>query len=182
MEGRLMSKVAVFLYRGAIAEVEEYLDAKTFKTDKDNIMDTEYVQAMDILLARNGIERGFLFRTIGPINNIFYVDFGSYDCFIEVRFFDNMEDVPINKVEVSLYEGSMSYINYYLDIDLMLTEHTNLLDITFEPIVRDLLDRNGMVATKFVCEYNTRDNALYIDFGSPNYFIMVRFVGKRKEK
>ena len=177
-----MSKVAVFLYRGAIAEVEEYLDVKTFKTNKDNIMDTEYVQAMDALLARNGIERGFLFRTVGPINNIFYIDFGSYDCFIEVRFFDNMGDVPINKVEVSLYEGSMSYINYYLDTELILTEHNNLIDITFEPTVRDLLYRNQMVATKFVCEYNARDNALYIDFGSPNYFIVVRFVGKKKEE
>ena len=39
-----------------------------------------------------------------------------------------------------------------------------------------------MLATKFVCEYNTKDDALYIDFGSPNYFIIVRFVGKRKEK
>ena len=81
-----MKRVAVFLYRGAIAEVEEYLDAKTFKTDKDNILDTEYVQIMDVLLARNGLERDFLFRTIGPINNIFYVDFGSYTYFIEVRF------------------------------------------------------------------------------------------------
>ena len=36
-----MRKVIVILYRGAIAEVEEYLDAKTFKTDKDNILDTE---------------------------------------------------------------------------------------------------------------------------------------------
>lgn len=177
-----MRKVAVFLYRGAIAEVEEYLDAKTFKTDKDNILDTEYVQTMDALLARNRLERDFLFRTIGPINNIFYVDFGSYIYFIEVRFFDNMNDVPINKIEVSLREGSMSYINYYLDIELILTEHTNLIDITFEPIVKDLLDKNGMVATKFVCEYNAKDNALYIDFGSPNYFIMVRFVGKRKRK
>lgn len=177
-----MRKVAVFLYRGAIAEVEEYLDAKTFKTDKDNILDTEYVQTMDALLARNRLERDFLFRTIGPINNIFYVDFGSYIYFIEVRFFDNMNDVPINKIEVSLREGSMSYINYYLDIELILTEHTNLIDITFEPIVKDLLDKNGMVATKFVCEYNAKDDALYIDFGSPNYFIMVRFVGKRKEE
>lgn len=177
-----MRKVAVFLYRGAIAEVEEYLDAKTFKTDKDNILDTEYVQTMDALLARNRLERDFLFRTIGPINNIFYVDFGSYIYFIEVRFFDNMNDVPINKIEVSLREGSMSYINYYLDIELILTEHTNLIDITFEPIVKDLLDKNGMVATKFVCEYNAKDDALYIDFGSPNYFIMVRFVGKRKRK
>ena len=177
-----MRKVAVFLYRGAIAEVEEYLDAKTFKTDKDNILDTEYVQAMDALLARNRLERDFLFRTIGPINNIFYVDFGSYIYFIEVRFFDNMNDVPINKIEVSLREGSMSYINYYLDIELILTEHTNLIDITFEPIVKDLLDKNGMVATKFVCEYNAKDDALYIDFGSPNHFIMVRFVGKRKEE
>lgn len=177
-----MRKVAVFLYRGAIAEVEEYLDAKTFKTDKDNILDTEYVQAMDALLARNRLERDFLFRTIGPINNIFYIDFGSYTYFIEVRFFDNMNDVPINKIEVSLREGSMSYINYYLDIELILTEHTNLIDITFEPIVKDLLDKNGMVATKFVCEYNAKDDALYIDFGSPNYFIMVRFVGKRKEE
>ena len=177
-----MRKVAVFLYRGAIAEVEEYLDAKTFKTDKDNILDTEYVQAMDALLARNRLERDFLFRTIGPINNIFYVDFGSYTYFIEGRFFDNMNDVPINKIEVSLREGSMSYINYYLDIELILTEHTNLIDITFEPIVKDLLDKNGMVATKFVCEYNAKDDALYIDFGSPNYFIMVRFVGKRKRK
>ena len=177
-----MRKVAVFLYRGAIAEVEEYLDAKTFKTNKDNILDTEYVQAMDALLARNRLERDFLFRTIGPINNIFYVDFGSYTYFIEVRFFDNMNDVPINKIEVSLREGSMSYINYYLDIELILTEHTNLIDITFEPIVKDLLDKNGMVATKFVCEYNAKDDALYIDFGSPNYFIMVRFVGKRKEE
>ena len=177
-----MRKVAVFLYRGAIAEVEEYLDAKTFKTDKDNILDTEYVQTMDALLARNRLERDFLFRTIGPINNIFYVDFGSYIYFIEVRFFDNMNNVPINKIEVSLREGSMSYINYYLDIELILTEHTNLIDITFEPIVKDLLDKNGMVATKFVCEYNAKDDALYIDFGSPNYFIMVRFVGKRKEE
>ena len=177
-----MRKVAVFLYRGAIAEVEEYLDAKTFKTDKDNILDTEYVQAMDALLARNRLERDFLFRTIGPINNIFYVDFGSYTYFIEVRFFDNMNDIPINKIELSLREGSMSYINYYLDIELILTEHTNLIDITFEPIVKDLLDKNGMVATKFVCEYNAKDDALYIDFGSPNYFIMVRFVGKRKEE
>ena len=177
-----MRKVAVFLYRGAIAEVEEYLDAKTFKTDKDNILDTEYVQTMDALLARNRLERDFLFRTIGPINNIFYVDFGSYTYFIEVRFFDNMNDVFINKIEVSLREGSMSYINYYLDIELILTEHTNLIDITFEPIVKDLLDKNGMVATKFVCEYNAKDDALYIDFGSPNYFIMVRFVGKRKEE
>lgn len=177
-----MKKVAVFLYRGAIAEVEEYLDAKTFKTDKDNIMDTEYVQAMDILLARNGLERDFLFRTVGPINNIFYVDFGSYTYFIEVRFFDNMQDVPINKVEICLYEGSMSYINEYFDIEYILTEHTNLIDITFEPIVKDLLDKNGMVATKFVCEYNAKDDALYIDFGSPNYFIVVKFVDKRKEK
>lgn len=177
-----MRKVAVFLYRGAIAEVEEYLDAKTFKTDRDNIMDTEYVQAMDVLLARNGLERDFLFRTIGPINNIFYVDFGSYTYFIEVRFFDNMGDVPINKIEVSLYEGSMSYINEYFDIEYILTEHNNLIDITFEPIVKDLLDRNGMVATKFVYEYNTKDDALYIDFGSPNYFIIVKFVNKRKKE
>ena len=98
------------------------------------------------------------------------------------RFFDNMNDVPINKVEVFLYEGSMSYINYYLDIELILTEHNSLIDITFEPIVRDLLSMNGMMATKFVCEYNAKDDALYIDFGSPNYFIMVRFVGKKKEE
>lgn len=177
-----MRKVAVFLYRGAIAEVEEYLDAKIFKTDKDNIMDTEYVQAMDVLLARNGMERDFLFRTVGPINNIFYVDFGSYTYFIEVRFTDNLEDQPINKVEVCLYEGSISHINEYFDSELILTEHTNLIDINFGPIVRNLLDRNGMAATKFVCEYNIMDNALYIDFGSPNYFIMVRFVGKKKEE
>ena len=177
-----MRKVAVFLYRGAIAEVEEYLDAKIFKTDKDNIMDTEYVQAMDALLARNGMERDFLFRTVGPINDIFYVDFGSYTYFIEVRFTDNLEDQPINKVEVSLYEGSMSYINEYFDIEYILTEHNNLVDITFEPIVKDLLDKNGMAATKFVCEYNTRDDALYIDFGSSNYFIIVKFVSKREEK
>lgn len=177
-----MSKVAVFLYRGAIAEVEEYLDVKTFKTDKDNIMDTEYVQAMDTLLKRNGMERDFLFRTVGPINNIFYVDFGSCTYFIEVRFFDNMGDVPINKVEVSLYEGSMSYINEYFDIEYILTEHNSLIDITFEPIVKDLLDKNGMVATKFVCEYNTKDDALYIDFGSPNYFIVVKFVGNKNEE
>lgn len=177
-----MRKVAVFLYIGAIAEVEEYLDVKTFKTDRDNIMDTEYVQAMDILLARNGLERDFFFRTIGPINNIFYVDFGSYTYFIEVRFFDNMNDVPINKIEVSLYEGSMSYINEYFDIEYILTEHNNLTDINFEPIVRNLLYRNQMVATKFVCEYNARDDALYIDFGSPNYFTVVRFVNKIKEE
>ena len=177
-----MRKVAVFLYKGAIAEVEEYLDVKTFKTDKDNIMDTEYVQAMDVLLARNGLERDFLFRTVGPINNIFYVDFGSYTYFIEVRFFENMNDVPINKAEVSLYEGSMSYINEYFDIEYILTEHNNLIDITFEPIIRELLYRNGMLATKFVCEYNAKDNALYIDFGSPNYFIMARFVDKKKEE
>ena len=177
-----MRKVAVFLYRGAIAEVEEYLDAKTFETEKNNILDTEYVQAMDILLKRNGLERDFLFRTVGPINNIFYVDFGSYTYFIEVRFFDNMNDAPINKVEVSLYEGSMSYINEYFDIEYILTEHTNLIDIIFEPIVRDLLYRNLMMPTKFVCEYNTKDDALYIDFGSPNYFIVVRFVGKKKEE
>ena len=177
-----MRKVAVFLYRGAIAEVEEYLDAKTFKTEKDNILDTEYVKTMDELLARNGMERDFYFRTLGPINNIFYVDFGSYDYFIEVRFFDNMKDVPINKVEVSLYEGSMSYINYYLDIELILTEHTSLIGVNFAPIVRNLLDRNQMVPTKFVCDYSTRDDALYIDFGSPNYFIVVRFVSKIKEK
>ena len=83
-----MRKAIVILYRGAIAEVEEYLDAKTFRTEKDNILDTEYVQAMDELLARNGLERDFLFRTIGPINNIFYVDFGSYTYFVEVRFSD----------------------------------------------------------------------------------------------
>ena len=177
-----MRKVAVFLYRGTIAEVEEYLDAKVFKTDKDNIMDTEYVQAMDILLARNGMERDFLFRTVGPINNIFYVDFGSYTYFIEVRFTDNLEDQPINKVEVCLYEGNMSYINEYFDIECILTEHNNLIDITFEPIIRGLLYRNGMFPTKFVCEYNTKDDALYIDFGSPNYFIVVRFVNKRKEE
>ena len=177
-----MRKAIVILYRGAIAEVEEYLDAKTFKTDKDNILDTEYVQAMDELLARNGLERDFYFRTIGPINNTFYVDFGSYTYFVEVRFSDNMKDQPINKVEVWLYEGSMSYINEYFDIEYILTEHTNLIDINFGPIVRDLLDRNGMAATKFVCEYNIMHNALYIDFGSPTYFIVVRFVGKRKEK
>ena len=177
-----MRKVAVFLYRGAIAEVEEYLDAKIFKTDKDNILDTEYVQAMDVLLARNGMERDFLFRTVGPINNIFYVDFGSYTYFIEVRFTDNLEDQPINKVEVCLYEGSMSYINEYLDIEYILTEHNNLIDITFEPIVKDLLDRNGMIPTKFACEYNTKDDALYIDFGSPTCFIVVRFINKRKEE
>ena len=177
-----MRKVAVFLYRGAIAEVEEYLDAKIFKTDKDNIMDTEYVQAMDVLLARNGMERDFLFRTVGPINNIFYVDFGSYTYFIEVRFTDNLEDQPINKVEVCLYEGSMSYINEYFDSDLILTEHTNLTDITFEPIIRDLLYKNGMFPTKFICEYSEKDNALYIDFGSPTYFIVVRFVSKIKKE
>lgn len=177
-----MRKVAVFLYRGAIAEVEEYLDAKVFKTDKDNIMDTEYVKAMDTLLARNGLERDFYFRTLGPINNIFFVDFGSCTYFIEVRFTNNLEDQPINKVEVRLYEGNMSYINEYFDTEYILTEHNNLIDITFEPIVKDLLDRNGMVATKFVCEYSARDDALYIDFGSPDYFIVVRFVNKRKEE
>ena len=177
-----MRKAIVFLYRGAIAEVEEYLDAKTFKTDKDNILDTEYVQAMDELLARNGLERDFYFRTVGPINNIFYVDFGSYTYFIEVRFIDNLKDQPINKVEICLYEGSMSYINEYFDIEYILTEHTNLIDINFGPIVRDLLDRNGMVATKFVCEYNIMDNALYIDFGSPTYFIVERFVNKKNEE
>lgn len=87
-----MRKVAVFLYRGAIAEVEEYLDAKTFKTEKDNILDTEYVQAMDELLARNGMERDFYFRTLGPINNIFYVDFGSPTYFIVVRFVNKRKE------------------------------------------------------------------------------------------
>ena len=177
-----MRKAIVILYRGAIAEVEEYLDAKTFRTEKDNILDTEYVQAMDELLARNGLERDFYFRTVGPINNIFYVDFGSYTYFVEVRFSDEKKDQPINKVEICLYEGSISYINEYFDIEYILTEHTNLIDINFGPIVRDLLDRNGMAATKFVCEYNIMHNALYIDFGSPTYFIVVRFVGKRKEK
>lgn len=84
----------------------------------------------------------------------------------------------MRKVVVSLYGGSMSHINYYLDIELILIEYNNLININFEPIVKYLLDRNGMVATKFVCEYNTKDDALYIDFGSPNYFIMARFADK----
>ena len=177
-----MRKVAVFLYRGAIAEVEEYLDVKTFDTEKDNILDTEYIQVMDELLKRNGMERDFYFRTLGPVNDTIYVDFGSYTYFIEAKFINDSNEEPINKVEICLYEGSMSYIKEYFDIELVLTEHNNLLDITFGPIVRDLLDRNGMAATKFVCEYNIMDNALYIDFGSPTYFIVVRFVGKRKEE
>lgn len=177
-----MRKVAVFLYRGAIAEVEEYLDVKTFDTEKDNILDTEYVQAMDKLLARNGMERDFYFRTLGPVNDTIYVDFGSYTYFIEAKFINDSNKEPINKVEVCLYEGSMSYINEYFDIELILTEHTSLIDINFGPIVRVLLDRNGMAATKFICEYNIMDNALYIDFGSPTYFIVVRFVDKGKEK
>ena len=73
-------------------------------------------------------------------------------------------------------------INEYFDTEYILTEHNSLIDITFEPIVRDLLSMNGMMATKFVYEYNTKDDALYIDFGSPNYFIMARFVGKRREE
>ena len=87
-----MRKAIVILYRGAIAEVEEYLDAKTFRTEKDNILDTEYVKAMDELLARNGLKRDYYFRTVGPINNILYVDFGSYTYFVEVRFSDERKE------------------------------------------------------------------------------------------
>ena len=176
-----MRKVAVFLYRGAIAEVEEYLDVKTFDTEKDNIMDTEYVQVMDELLAKYDMEKDYFFRTLGPINDTFYVDFGSYTYFIEVRFIDKANG-PINKVEICLCEGTMPYIKDYICFEYMLTEHTSLLDITFEPIVKYLLEQNGMAATKFVCEYNAKDDDLYIDFGSPNAFIVIGFINKKEEK
>ena len=44
-----MRKAVAYLYKGAIVAEEEYLDVKTFDTEKYNIMDTEYIQVMDEL-------------------------------------------------------------------------------------------------------------------------------------
>ena len=87
-----MRKAAAYLYKGPIVGVNEYLDVEEFDVEDDEIFNIEYIDPMDRILERNGMDRDFYFVKPGPGKDEFCIDFGALNYFIVVRFVDKKNE------------------------------------------------------------------------------------------
>ena len=88
----------------------------------------------------------------------------------------------MRKVAAYLYKGPIVGVNEYLDIEEFDVEEWDVFNSEYVPSLDKLLARNGMDRDFYFVKPGPGKDEFCVDFGLPTYFIVVRFVGKIKEK
>ena len=87
----------------------------------------------------------------------------------------------MREVEVLLYEGTKGHAKRYIDGQVFYTNENNLLYTSYGPAMKTLLDRNDLIAYRFLDISGNGYDGLHIDFGYYSYFVEVRFVDGGKK-
>ena len=87
----------------------------------------------------------------------------------------------MREVEVLLYEGTKGNVKRYIDGQSFYTNENNLLYTSYGPAMKVLLDRNDLIAYRFLDISGSGYEGLHIDFGYYSYFVEVRFADKRED-
>ena len=81
----------------------------------------------------------------------------------------------MREVEVLLYEGEKGHVKRYIDGQVFYTDQNNLLYTSYGPAMKVLLDRNDLVAYRYLDISGNCYEELHMDFGYYSYFVEVRF-------
>ena len=81
-----------------------------------------------------------------------------------------------------LYKGPIVGVNEYLDVEEFDVEEWDVFNSEYVPSLDKRLARNGMGRDFDFVKPGPGKDEFVVDFGLPTYFIVVRFVGKIKEK
>ena len=81
-----------------------------------------------------------------------------------------------------LYKGPIVGVNEYLDVEEFDVEEWDVFNSEYIPSLDKLLARNGMGRDFYFVKSGPGKDEFCVDFGSPTYFIVVRFIDKKSEK